>query len=106
MVDLSKRATLATIKSFVKKNRSQLLISTESRFDGMYDGVIECRDQSFRPITEGPYPENTLGIRGAWFVGGSRNRISPFRKNGFQGYEVYNCCGSFKLAIPYNEGDN
>jgi len=99
MIDLTKKATMATIKSFVKKNRQALLIDTESSFDGMQDGVRACEDRGFTPALEGPHPENTLGIQGAWFVGSSRDYLTPFCKDGLEGYRVYNCCGSFSLAI-------
>ncbi len=99
MIDLSKKVTMATIKSFVKKNRDRLLIDTESRFDSMCDGVRSCEDRGFTAVREGANPENTLGIAGAWFVGGSRNSLTPFSKNGLEGYRVYNCCGSFSLAV-------
>lgn len=106
-----KKITLATIKRFIEKNRAQLHISTRSRFDGMQDCVDSCRDQSFRPITApnrdgkafapSPYDrDNTLGIAGAWFVFESRDSFSLYEDRNFTGFEVYNCCGSFVLAVP------
>lgn len=99
----TKRCTLATLKSFIKKNRENLLIRSISDFDPSVDGVRECKDHHiFFPVLP---PENTelqsydLGICGAWFVGCSRDRISPFNEKGYVGYHIYNCCGSFDLAI-------
>jgi hypothetical protein len=43
--------------------------------------------------------DRNLGIVGAWFVGGSRDSIYPYRDNHFDGVRVYNCCGEFYLAV-------
>jgi len=94
------KTTLATIKSFVKKNRTNLLISCKSHFDGMCDGVRPCEDKSFSPImTPDINHENTMNIQGAWFVFGGRDYFTEYQKDGLRGYEVYNCCGSFILAV-------
>ncbi len=103
MIDLTKKATIATIKSFIKKNRQNLLISVRSSFDGMCDGVRDCEDQGFSPALEGGHADNSFGIQGAWFVGSSRDYITPFNKNEngevFEGYEIYNCCSHFLLGV-------
>jgi hypothetical protein len=95
------KPTLATVKSFVKKNRDNLLISAKSRFDGMVDCVMPTGDNGFTPITTPDYGvhANNMGIAGAWFVFGSRDWITPYEKDGLRGFEVYNCCGNFILAI-------
>jgi hypothetical protein len=99
----AKKVTLATIKSFVKKNAGKLLISTGSRFDGSVDCVMPCADKSFTPVImndDGEYMmKATLGIQGAWFVRDSRDYFTPFEKDGLVGYEVYNSCGCFSLAV-------
>ena len=94
------KVTLATVKSFIKKNRSNLLISCRSSFDGMCDGVVPSGDKSFYPIQtpEIDY-ENNMNIEGAWFVFGSRDYFTPYQQNGLTGFEVYNSCGCFILAI-------
>ena len=100
--DKPKKITLATIKAFVKKNRTNLLINCMSTFDGMQDGVRDCRGAGeFNAILPSDYgnEQDNLGIQGAWFVGGSRNYFSLLAKEGYFGYRVYNCCGSFELAI-------
>jgi hypothetical protein len=40
-----------------------------------------------------------MGIKGAWFVGQSRDYFDAFENDNFIGYKVYNSCGSFYLAI-------
>lgn len=95
------KVTLATIKSFVRKNRDALYIRTLSSFDGMTDCVQPCDNREFRKAEAAPehMTRNTLGVRGAWFVFDSRDYFTPISENGFIGYHVYNCCGSFDLAV-------
>lgn len=100
------KVTLATIKRFIKANRASLHISCRSSFDGMQDCVTSTGNKSFR-VAESPEAgqdhSNCLGVRGAWFVFGSRDSFSTFSEDGFTGYRVYNCCGSFVLAVPQIE---
>lgn len=97
----TKRITLATVKSFIGK-ADNLHIRNLSSFDGMTDCVTSCNSSGFRKATKTEaHTSNTLGVQGAWFVGGSRNSLLPFEKDGFRGIEVYNCCGHFVLAQPY-----
>lgn len=96
------KPTLATIKRFIKANRTSLHISCRSNFNGMTDSVEACSDRGFSPAVE---PENgghsnQLGIRGAWFVFGSRDYFEAYSDGQFVGFKVYNCCGSFILAVP------
>ena len=97
-----KKITKATIKSFIKKNFDDLYISTRSRFNGMIDCVDACQDQSFRKVekdTRERFANNSLDIKDAYFVGSSRDYFNVYDKDGFKGYEIYNCVGSFILAI-------
>lgn len=94
------KATRATVKAFIRKNDGKLLIDTKSRFDGMCDGVRNCDERGFSPVIKtADHIDNTLGIQGAWFVGSSRDYITPFDKDGIMGFEIYNCCGSFSIGI-------
>ncbi len=99
MIDLTKKATMATVKSFVRKNMSALFIDKKTNFDSSQDGVRACEDRGFTPVRKAGFPENTMGIAGAWIVGQSRDYITPFRKDGFEGYQVHNCCGSFSVVV-------
>lgn len=94
------KPTLATLKSFIAKNRANLFIKQKSRFDGMCDGVVYDVNAGFKPArinTNTSHMKNTLGVDGAWVVG--RDLISAYEADGFKGYDVYNCTGSFVLAI-------
>jgi hypothetical protein len=99
-----KKITLATIKSFINKNRDNLYIKVRSSFDGMTDCVEVIKDAHFSKIenTERSV-EHTMGINGAWFVSQSRDYFGKFDYAGsdgvFEGYEISNCCGTFQLAI-------
>jgi len=94
-----KRATLATIKSFVRKSEG-LHISVRSRFDGMCDGVRRVDNDGFTPVESVNLEDSyRLGIPGAWFVRGSRDWFTPYAADGWAGWEVSNCCGTFVLAV-------
>ncbi len=108
-----KKPTLATLKSFIRKNEANLFIKCSSSFDGMTDCVQNNPNAAYRPIKKlertGPFVrehtsfDNTLGFNGIWLVGGSRDYIKVVCEEGFTGFEVYNCCGSFTVAIPEAE---
>lgn len=94
-----KKITLATVKSFIKNNRENLFINVKRQFDGSVDGEVS-KDGGYQPATETTANlENTLGIDGAWFVGSSRDYFKYIEQDGFEGINVYNCCGSFYLVI-------
>ena len=91
------KITKATIKSFVKKNKEQLYIAHTSRFDGMIDGIrMEKEEFKHAKIVEDN--GHNLGIEGAWFVNQSNDYFTAFETSTAFGYEVYNCCGCFKLV--------
>lgn len=107
-----KKITLATIKSFVKKNRAHLLIKHISHCRRMIDGTAYSENPEFAPVQPSAMtwadPSCTMDIQGAWFVGGSRDYFSLLKVEGYFGYHVYNCCGSFDLAVelindPFNK---
>lgn len=101
-----KKATIATVKSFIRKNVDIAFINVKSSFDGMTDGV-EDLNGGFRPLAAArkggsatDHNSNpSLGFNGVWFVGGSRNWVAPYENDNMQGYEVSNCCGKWIIAI-------
>ncbi len=98
------RITLATIKAFIRKAGADLHIACGSKFDGMVDCVMPTGDKSFGPALPAEYKhENNLGIAGVWFVFGSRDYFTAFERDGFRGFHVSNCCGSFDVAVPVAE---
>ena len=101
-VTIKNNPTMATVKSFIKKNQGKLYIKNLSNFDGMVDCVMPCNDKGFR-LAQAPEVgrnhENCLNIRGAWFVLGGGDRVYEFSDGQFEGYEIYNCCGNFFLAV-------
>ncbi len=92
------KITLSTVKSFVKKNRNQLFINVKSSFDGMVDGCMSEK-RGFEPIVKYTFEKETMGIKGAWFVGGTKNYFNAYNDEIFSGFEVSNCCGRFILAV-------
>lgn len=95
----TKKITLATVKSFVKKNADKLAINVKSKFDSMTDGC-ETVKSGFMPAEKSEkFIDMTMGIKGAWFVGDSRDYFTPFEDEQRVGISVSNCCGAFILAI-------
>jgi len=94
------KATLTTIKSFIRKSGSSLEILKKSSFDSMSDCCEQTEKRFFVPcVSTERFPENTLGIEGAWFVGRGRDLFSTYETENFIGYEIYNSCGTFFLAV-------
>lgn len=97
---MTKKITLATFKKFVRENRSKLLVKVESSFDGMQDMVSGIKDAKFTPAENWDRAiDNSLGIRGLWLVGQSRDWFTAFENDEFIGIEYSNCCGNGIVAI-------
>jgi len=95
----AKKITMATVKSFIRKNRYALRISSRTQFDGMCDGIMPTADQSFvRAYETDTHMDATLGVQGAWFTN-SKNYLQRFEEAGMIGFRIQNCCGSFDLAV-------
>ena len=100
MTTATKKITLATVKSFLRKNGDNVFINAKSSFDGMVDCVMPIKDAAFEPVVLGNVHPHTLGItNGAWFVGESRDYLATYEDSDYVGYEVYNSCGCFVLAV-------
>jgi hypothetical protein len=96
----TKKITLATVKSFVRKNSERLFINVKSSFCGYTDCVERVNGDFAKATKANPVNDSyTLGIAGAWFVGQSRDYFRPFENEKYTGVEVYNSCGSFILAV-------
>lgn len=95
-----KKFTLASFKKFVRENRDGLYVMVQSSFDGMTDCVerVEMVPMKAEPRDQEGCFENTLGIKGIWLVGDSRDWFTPFEDEAFIGVRVSNCCGSFTVA--------
>jgi hypothetical protein len=113
MTIAAKRITIATVKSFIRKNRERLLINVSSRFDGMQDMAVDTGMNGFAPIRAETrfchdtrqYVEtshdnaSTMGISGVWFVGSGNNWCNAFETETHRGFTVDNCCGSWTVAV-------
>lgn len=96
-----KKITRATFKSFLNKNKGNLFIKEISTFDGMIDGVNYHYKPQFtvlRANEEGfGHEECDLGYAGIWLT--RSDLFKAYEDEEFQGIYVYNCCGSFVVAV-------
>lgn len=81
------RITIVTIKNFIRDNKLNLWIKFQNK-------------DIFRPVEKSTRNniEHHLGIEGAWFVLRSRDTFFEYNKDGFIGYEIYNCTTSFVIT--------
>jgi hypothetical protein len=97
-----KKTTLTTIKKFIKDNDGKLFIKNLTEFDGIDDSIRNCQNSTFNKAEKKEYQgygkDHTLGIKGAWFVFGSRDYFENYNDNNFEGFRIINCTGSFILA--------
>lgn len=93
--------TMASVKSFVRKNKGNLKIKTKATFDGMVDGCVYDHKASFVPVIETSlHEQHTLGMAGAWFVGGGRDLVDPILSGDkVVGFKCFNSCGSFEVMV-------
>ena len=97
-----KKITRSTVKSFIKNNAANLYIDVRSSFNGMIDGQEWNKDHSFvKAERTDDHADNTLGVKGAWFVGSSRDYFQAYDDGTFHGIAVSNCCGFFTIAVPH-----
>ena len=99
------KITKSTIKSFINNNISALYINVRSKFHGDCDSDISSGggfSWARKDESNGSY---TLGVEKAWFVGNSRDYFTAYEDGQFSGYEVYNSCGSFVLAVKMPDKD-
>lgn len=97
---MTKKITMATMKSFIRKNTGKgLFLNVKSSFDGMQD-CCESRNYGFlRAMREENHISNTLGMHGMWLVGGSRDYFNKYEDSRFIGIEYSNSCGRGIVAI-------
>jgi len=96
-----KKITRATLKSFIKREHknNNLFVKTKSSFDGMVDCVMATSDD-FRKVEEINFDDShTLGLKGLWLVGESRDYITEYSDDNYIGYYISNCCGSSIVAM-------
>lgn len=96
------KITIATVKSFIKRNRAQLLVKVTSQFDGMQDMVVGIENAQFHPAMDNQIPDSkrSLGICGVNFTASTRNYCTAFSDGTYEGFSVSNCCGSWLVAVP------
>jgi len=97
----AKKITLATLKSFAKRNQENIFTKELSSFDGMTDGVEYNPNANWSKTEINPEKSNyyKTGIQGVYTVGSSRDYFSLYEDEKFTGIRIYNCCGTSILAI-------
>ena len=98
-MEKTKRITRATFKKFVSTNFDNLYINVESDFDPMTDCCESCNGGFNKIEKDREVSGNTLGVKGIWLVGNSRDYFDEYNDNEFTGIEVYNSCGNFIVAL-------
>lgn len=98
------KITRTTVKKFIRENKDEMYINIISAFDGMIDGCEHKKDG----FKKAEYDENknSLGIKGAWFVGSSRDYFDLYEDSEYKGIEVSNSCGCFVLAVKKQQSIN
>lgn len=93
------KITKATFKSFIRKNRENLLIRVKSKFDGMTDMCQSTNSTGFDKALDADHKhDNNCGIQGVWITHNG-NYFTEYEKDGIKGIEVYNCCGQFIIGV-------
>ena len=100
------KITIATLKSFAKRNQENIYYKITSDFDGMTD-CVQAVNSRWKKTTcnviimkaNDPAKYYKTGIFGIYTVGGSRNYFSLYEDTEYFGIRIYNCCGSSILAI-------
>lgn len=97
----TKKITLASLKSFAKRNSDKIYSKCKSSFDGMTDCVQDVDSGWVKSYISDPKEKSyyKTGINGIYTVGGSRDYFRIYEDSVFFGIEVYNCCGTTILAI-------
>lgn len=99
----TKKITLATLKSFAKRNSEKLFVKNISSFDGMVDCVMPLKSEWRKTTISDDKGYYRTGIQGIYTVGSSRDLFTLFEGSGYTGIEVYNCCGCSVLAVKNDE---
>lgn len=96
----TKKITLATLKSFAKRNEGEIYAKEVSCFNGMVDMVENHENPKWLPSglseEKGYY---RTGIQGIYTVGSSRDYFTLYDDGHYFGIEVYNSCGTSILAV-------
>jgi hypothetical protein len=102
----TKKITLATLKSFAKRNAEHLYAKENSSFSGMSDMVENLTDPKWNKsaVTSDTGYYRT-GIQGIYTVGSSRDSFGIYDDGEYFGITIYNCCGDSILAVNIKEQD-
>ena len=107
-----KKIMAATVKSFIRRNRSELLVRVKRDHAASDFAPAECREKMhcrktcrYIPATAASADDpQSLGIKGVWFTQNtvghdSGNRCRRIKTETVRGYEVSNGCGTWSVAV-------
>ena len=96
-----KKITMATFKSFLRRNQGQILVKFLSHFDPMTDGTEFSKENEFHePVaSRNVHFDHSHGINGVWTVGRGRDYFQRFDDGQHEGIECSNSCGNWIVAI-------
>lgn len=95
------KITKSTVKSFIKKNISDLYMKEFTYFNGMTDGIDNVPEIRNRFITLTESSRAALGVETTYNSPSffeSHNSIEPVEGENFTGFEITNCCGRYIIA--------
>jgi hypothetical protein len=94
---MTRKITIAGLKSFIRKNRDDLYVKTLSDFDGMTDCVqpVEMDFVKVNPNCIDFADNTTLGMPCVWLVCAGRNYCYMWDDE--SGISVHNSCGSWEI---------
>ena len=95
----TKKITLATLKSFARRNNDRLYCKSLSDFNGMTDCVEHVNGDFKRTQITDEINYYRSGIQGVYTVGSSDDYFHIYEDESFFGITIFNCCGSSILAV-------
>jgi len=96
----TKKITLATLKSFARRNSEKLFVKELTSFDGMTDCIKPSQQNEFKKtIISDKKGYYKTGIQGIYTVGSSRDYFKIYEDENYFGISVYNSCGESILAV-------
>ena len=95
---LAKKITLATLKSFARRNNSHLYVKDIRSFSGMTDAIEEVDDEFKETTITDDRSFFKTGIVGLYTVGQSRDYFNIYEDENYEGIKLVNCCNTTILA--------
>lgn len=99
---LTPKITLATLKTFARRNKDHLYCKAVSDFNGMVDMVEQVNGEWIKTAITDNTGYFRTGIQGIYTVGSSRDYFTLYEDEVFIGITVSNSCGKNILVVKKN----